>query len=250
MKLLMSALLPLLFLATPAFAQPTLTFGANWSFTSTGQPQVGQPLNIAYDTTRLPQCRGASWGITGYYMMDHGPVQSFTVANASTPGTQAVAVLNPTLGGNMELWFHNWDSTGCSTWDSNMGWNFQAKVLQNPTLSFHENWTQTQFGTLSRGSTLMVDYDIDRLGQCRAYYAQYTAWNVHVYYRFDGGPWEIKNLTVGWGEYNTLYRAQAPAFIPLPAGATTLEMYFYNGDRKNCAAYDSRYGQNYVFTLQ
>jgi hypothetical protein len=246
----MSVLLPLLLLATPAAAQPTLTFASNWSVTTTGQPQTGTPLNIVYDLARLPQCRGASWGITGYYMTNHGTVHSFPVADATTPGTAAVAVLNPTLGGNLELWFRNWDSTGCSAWDSNLGWNFHFKVLQNPTLSFHDNWTHSLFGTLQGGTTLMVDYDIDRLGQCRAYYDRYTAWSVHVYYRIDGGPVEMKDLTVGWGEWNTEFRAQAPAFIPLPVGASTLEMWFYNGDRKNCSAYDSVNGQNYHFTIQ
>lgn len=250
MKLLMSVLLPLVLLAAPAAAQPTLTFGANWSVTLTGQPLVGSPFHIAYDTSRLPQCRGASWGITGYYMTNHGTVQSFPVADATTPGTSAVAVLTPAIGGNMELWFQNWDSTGCSAWDSNLGWNFRTKVWQNPTLTFNENWTHSLFGTLSGGSTLMVDYDIDRLGQCRAYYAQYTAWGVQVYYRIDGGPVQWASLTVGWGEWDTEFRAQAPAFIPIPAGASTLEMWFYNGDRKGCEAYDSRFGQNYHFTIQ
>ncbi len=96
----------------------------------------------------------------------------------------------------------------------------------------------------------MVDYDIDRLGQCRAMYMNYHAWSVDMQYRFDGGPVQSAPVTLGYGQYNSEFRRQVPAFIPVPAGAQTLELWFVNGDRKGCSAYDSRYGQNYVFAVQ
>ncbi|MBZ4418959.1 DUF6209 family protein [Myxococcus sp. RHSTA-1-4] len=258
-KLLMSALLPLLCLtSSTVFAEPQATlsgppawtFGANWSVTLTGQPLVGGPLRIVYDLSRLPQCRGASWAITGYAMTNHGPVQSFPVADASTVGTSAEVLLDLTTGGDLEVWFQETDSNGCSAWDSNVGWNFHTQVWQDPTLTFNEGWTHSLFGTLQGGTTLMVDYDIDRLGQCRAYYMNYKAWGVYVNYRFNGGPVTSLPLTVSWGEWNLEFWKQVPAFIPLPQGPATLEMWFSNIDRKNCEAYDSRYGQNYVFTVQ
>ena len=266
-KPLLSVLLSLLCLAsTAAFAEPatpveveqaeaplsgppTLTFGPNWSVSLSGLPLVGGPLRIVYDVSRLSQCRGPSWTITGYSMTNHGTVQSFLVADASTVGTSAEVLRNLTTGGDLELWFHAWDGNGCSAWASHVGWNFHTKGWQDPTLTFHEGWTHSLYGTLQGGTTLMVDYDIDRLGQCRAYYMNYKAWGVYVHYRFNGGPVTTVPLTVSWGEYN-LYWQQAPAFIPLPAGPATLELWFSNDDRKGCSAYDSRYGQNYVFTVQ
>ncbi|MFP2905075.1 DUF6209 family protein [Pyxidicoccus sp. 3LFB2] len=267
-KLLLTALLPLLCLTSSAVSAepaapvevqsaeasltdpPTLTFGPNWSVALSGQPLVGAPLRIVYDVSRLPHCRGPQWAITGFAMTNHGAVQSFPVANASTVGNPAETLFHPTTGGELELWFQETDSNGCSSWDSNAGWNFHTKVLQDPTLSFHEGWTHSQYGTLQGGTTLMVDYDIDRLGECRAYYLNYKAWNVYVNYRFNGGPVTTESLTVGWGEFGSQYWMQVPAFIPLPAAPATLELWFSNGDRKGCQTYDSRYGQNYVFTVQ
>ncbi len=260
-KLLMSALLPLLCLATSvvsteALAQstpPTMTFGPNWSVSLSGQPQVGGPLRIVYDLSRLSHCRNpaaGTWSLIGYSMTNRGPVQSFVVANDATVGTTAEVALDLTTGGNLELWFQETNSAGCSNWDSNLYWNYHAKVFQNPTLTFNEGWTHSLFGTLQGGTTLMVDYDIDRLGQCRGQYKDYETWGVQVEYRINGGPVEWKTLTVAWGEWNQEFRKQTPAFIPLPAGPGTIEMWFVNMDRKGCAAYDSRYGQNYVFTFQ
>lgn len=250
-KSLLSALLPLLCLvAFPALAQPTMTFGTNWSVSVTGQPLAGAPLRIVYDTTRLPNCRGPSWAITGYMMTNHGTVTSFPVADASTVGNPAQALVNLTTGGELEVWFQETDGNGCSAWDSNVGWNFHTKVLQNPTISFYEGWTHSVYGTLQGGTTLMVDYDIDRLGQCRAYYLNYKAWGVSVHYRINGGAETTLPLTVSWGEWNAQYWMQAPAFIPLPAGPGTLELWFSNEDRKGCQAWDSNYGQNYVFNFQ
>jgi hypothetical protein len=255
-KLLMSALLPLLCLiplAASAQATPTMTFGPNWSVTLTGQPTAGGQLRIVYDLSRLSFCRAPSvgaWTLTGYAMTNRGPVQSFVVANDATVGTTAEVLLPLTTGGNLELWFQEAHVQGCSNWDSNLNWNHHAKVWQNPTLTFSDNWTQSLHGTLQGGTTLMVDYDIDRLGQCRGQYMNYETWGVWVEYRINGGPVLTHDLTVAWGEWNQEFRKGTPAFIPLPAGPGTLEMWFVNMDRKGCAAYDSRFGQNYVYTFQ
>jgi hypothetical protein len=235
---------------TTTGSPPTLTFGQNWTVALAGQPNVGGPLRIVYDVSRLPQCRGASWAITGYTMTNHGPIQSFTLANASTVGSVAETQLNLTTGGDLEIWFQVTDSTGCNAWDSNLGWNFHTKVWQDPTLTFKTDWTQSLYGTLRGGSTLMVDYDIGRLPQCRAMYMNYNSWDVSVHYRFDGGAENFALLTLGYGEFNSQYQRQVPAFIPVPVGAHTLEMWFVNGDRKGCVTYDSQYGQNYIFSVQ
>ncbi|MFP2957408.1 DUF6209 family protein [Myxococcus sp. 1LA] len=269
MKPLMSALLPLLCLASAAVAAPqapvtvqpapsflsgppSLTFSADWSVTLNGQPEAGGAMDVIYDTARLPLCRGAGWAITGFAMTNRGPVQSFPVADATTAGTVALAPLALSQGGTLELWFQNTDSTGCSTWDSNLQFNFHTWVVQYPMISFHPApaWTYTVHGTLQGGTTLMVDYDIGRIAQCRAQYLDYKAWGTSAYYRINGGPVTSISLTADWGEWNAEFWRQVPAFIPLPPGPATLELWFSTQDRKGCHQWDSRHGQNYVFAIQ
>ncbi|GHG81599.1 DUF6209 family protein [Comamonas sp. JC664] len=269
MKPLMSALLPVLCLASAAFASPpapvavqasvaplsgpaTLTFAADWSVTLSGQAQTDAILAIVYDTTRLPVCRGAGWSITGYMMTSRGPVVGFPLANAATVGTQAQMLLELWQGGTLELWFHNADSTGCSQWDSNLQYNFHTWVKQLPMISFHPApaWTYSVEGVVQGGRMLMVDYDIGRIGRCRAMYMNYKTWDTAAYYRINGGPVTQVSLTTSWGDQNLQYWRQVPAFIPLPAGPGTLELWFGSSDRQGCQQWDTRYGQNYVFAIQ
>ncbi|EYF05356.1 DUF6209 family protein [Chondromyces apiculatus] len=252
MKRLLSlaASLASLTVASAAFASASLTFNADWSVVRAGQPTTAAPLFISYNTNRLPQCRGTGWTITGYQMTNRGPVSSFPVASAATPGTTASVALNLATGGDLELWFQVTDSTGCSAWDSNYQYNFHADVLQNPTLTYADNGSESQYGTITGGSTLMVDYDIDRLGQCRLGYMNFKTWNVHVHYRIDGGAEQVLPLTVAWGQFDLEFRRQTPAFIPIPVGASEVELWFVGTDRGNCVQYDSEYGQNYVYTVQ
>ncbi|ABF89884.1 hypothetical protein MXAN_5102 [Myxococcus xanthus DK 1622] len=269
MKPLLSALLPLLCLASSASAAPqapvavqsdlaflsgppTLTFAADWSVTLSGQPEAGGALDIAYDTSRLPLCRGTGWTITGFAMSNRGPVQGFPVADATTVGAIAQTQLALAQGGTLELWFQNTDATGCSHWDSNLQYNFHTWVTQNPTISFHPApaWTYTVHGTLQGGTTLMVDYDLGRIAQCRAQYLNYKAWGTTAHYRINGGPVTMLSLTASWGEWDAEFWRQIPAFIPLPPGPATLELWFSSQDRKGCQQWDSRHGQNYVFAIQ
>ncbi len=248
-------LLPVLLLGTVAAAQtpPTLTFNdaaLNWSIVQSGPLVPGGQVKVIYDTDRLPGCRGNAndggpgWAVTGYYQLNDGTVGSFYAGGRPNyPGQSPEAVLDLPEDGSLALWFQVTSMWGCSEWDSNYGNNFRFDV-GHPRIVFLGNWTHTVYGTLKKGGSVVVDYDITRLPGCRQTYNGYQTWDVEVQYRVDGGAVQKAPLTQVVGMFG---REQVPAVLPLPANASWLEMWFHNWDRTSCHTWDSAYGQNYGF---
>ena len=145
------------------------------------------------------------------------------------------------------MWFLNSDDAGCSKWDSNYGQNFHFPIQGPTTIHFSDDWTDQVAGALASGQTFVVDYDIRRLASCRADYSGYDAWTVQAVYRFDGGAISYAPLTE---KIDMVHNGPIPAVLAAPAGAHQVEMWFENNDADGCDAYDSQYGQNYVFDLQ
>ena len=98
------------------------------------------------------------------------------------------------------------------------------------------------------GDSLGIDYDMERLPQCRQLNRN-TAWEIAMHYRFDDGP--VATLIVA-----DPGMALARDRIEVPSGAHTLALWFENFAVANggrdivCQAWDSVYGQNYTFAIQ
>ncbi|AKF81459.1 hypothetical protein MFUL124B02_20690 [Myxococcus fulvus 124B02] len=248
---LLPSLLPLLLVASTAAAQTTpvsITFDGSWNETpSVELIPVGGQVVVNYDTSRLPQCRGTSssgnptWTITGHVQVNRGPVVSFWVAGhePNNNPTQRTLHLPANLSGALVMWF-DISSQGCQAWDSNHGSNYHFPIGA-PTLSFTANWDEPVAGTLRAGEPFIINYDVDRLPECRATYNG-PAWAIVVQYRFDNGP--IQETAV------TDSGLSAPTAITAPAGTRNLELWFRNTDRSSCVRYDSNYGANYHFAVQ
>lgn len=245
------SLLPLMLVASTAAAQTTpvaIDFDGYWNETPSVEliPPGGQVV-VNYDSSRLPQCRSTTssgtpnWTITGHVQVNRGPVVSFWVAGRApeTNPTQRTLHLPAGLSGAMVLWF-DVSSPGCQAWDSNHGNNYHF-AIGAPTLSFNANWDEAQAGTLRAGEQFIINYDVDRLPECRATYNG-PAWAIVAHYRFDNGPVQ-ETVVTGSGR-------SVPAAITAPAGARHLEMWFVNTDRSSCVRYDSNYGSNYHFAVE
>ncbi|WP_223757290.1 DUF6209 family protein [Myxococcus sp. RHSTA-1-4] len=248
--------LPLLLLGTAAAAQtsPVITFNANWSLSESAPLVAGGEVQIAYDAARLPQCRTTlpdgtpNWSITGHYRLNNGTPGSFDVAGQ--PSTGAAPVIALPEAGALEVWFRV-NGTDCEQYDSNYGTNFRftvhpAGTAVPPTIVFQEGWVEYVAGTLKSGQPLVVDYDIDRLPECRLLYNGAPTWDVAVHYRFDNGPVTKTSVTAVSG-YS---RRGVPVTLNAPAGARSVTMWFENWDRGSCVRWDSYYGANYTFWLQ
>ena len=244
------SLLPLLLVASTAAAQTTpvsITFDGYWNETpSVALIPVGGAVVVNYDISRLPQCRSTTssgsptWTITGHVQVNRGPVVSFWVAGHAPDGNPAQRTLHlPNVSGALVMWF-DISGPGCQAWDSNHGSNYHFPIGA-PTLSFNSNWDEVVSGTLRAGEQFIVNYDVNRLPECRATYNG-PAWAIVALYRFDNGPIQETAVT-GSG-------LSVATPITAPAGARHLEMWFRNTDRSSCVRYDNNYGSNYHFDVQ
>jgi hypothetical protein len=114
-----------------------------------------------------------------------------------------------------------------------------------PVLTFSADYTQDVSGTLLAGSTARVRYALDRLQTCRGESNNSDVWGVTGYALFDDGTqtsFALSNLIGG--------KATAvDAELPLPAGASSVQLWFSINNEWGCIAYDSNYGNNFEFAI-
>src|SRR5262245_56018684 len=102
----------------------TVRYLLGWTHQQSGVIRPGEPLRIEYDPARLPGCRAERYGQKAWSLSAHlrfHPGRQEQVADASGEGFEVKVPENTT---QIELWFHNSDHTGCSTWDSRYGQNY------------------------------------------------------------------------------------------------------------------------------
>src|SRR5262245_58551225 len=58
---------------------------------------------------------------------------------------------------------------------------------QAPVIAFADDWSETVSGTLLAGDRMRIDYDLDRLTECRGSTNGSEVWGVSGYASFDGG---------------------------------------------------------------
>ncbi|WP_043709739.1 DUF6209 family protein [Corallococcus macrosporus] len=95
------------------------------------------------------------------------------------------------------------------------------------------------------GSTAAIHYSVDRLTQCRGNLnGGAPGWTITGHYRFNNGP--VHSFWVAG--FSSTPNPPAPA-IPLSTHGT-LAVWFENTSRWGCQAWDSNFGNNYLFTVQ
>lgn len=106
----------------------SVRFLSDWSHEQNGDIRPGEPLVIEYAIDRLPRCRASRYGQDAWNiaasMRFHPNGQEHNDAVKS--GSLKMDV--PIDATKIELWFHNTDHTGCSTWDSRYGQNYWLDV--------------------------------------------------------------------------------------------------------------------------
>jgi hypothetical protein len=104
----------------------TVRFLPDWSQQQAGNIRAGEPLRIDYDPQRLPHCRSyrygrPSWSIVAYLRFHPGGQEE---SGRVAPGPELLTVTVPSDAKKIEIWFHNTDQSGCTSWDSQYGQNY------------------------------------------------------------------------------------------------------------------------------
>ena len=233
---------------------PILEFDADWRVQQSNSVISGGNAIVHYDIARLPRCRATymgfpAWDVLAYWSTDGGPAFSQSLTTVTAAGRVGIDItIEAPPGRDFAMWFYASDEYGCVQWDSNYGRNFHFPTEPGPpTIHFpFPGYAEHVDGTLAAGGTILVDYDIRRLAQCRQDVSGLQSWDVTLFYSFDDAP--AQSLSVTRMSQNG--RVAAPALFSVPAGARALAVWFENSDRTGCTAWDSRYGDNYRFTLQ
>lgn len=114
------------------------------------------------------------------------------------------------------------------------------------TLTFDAGFGETSDGPLVSGTTIRVDYDLDRMTTCRGSSGGSEAWGVTGFAAFDGG--EPVAFAVSRIESGRV--VPVVARVDLPADASHVDLWFQISDRFGCTAFDSNDGVNYGFALE
>ncbi|MBS1118378.1 MAG: hypothetical protein H6Q90_606 [Deltaproteobacteria bacterium] len=109
-----------------------LTFAADFSERREGVLAPGGDVTISYDPARLPTCRNGQggnplWDITAHVQFEPGGERR-DVSVRDAAATLAV----PATARGVTLWFENTSTSGCQTWDSNLGQNYHFNTLTPP----------------------------------------------------------------------------------------------------------------------
>ncbi|MGC4114575.1 MAG: DUF6209 family protein [Myxococcales bacterium] len=122
------------------------------------------------------------------------------------------------------------------------------------TVAFFDNFQLYRTGVLHAGGWFAIDYDLDRLPQCRATHNGFPAWGTTAYVRFNPSG------EVASGPVNEFERVNGVPTnkaldkrfeVKIPAGTTSAEVWFKNesGAGNSCESWDSNYGANYSFDV-
>lgn len=235
-----------------------LAFHGDWRIEQTGQLREGGAVRFEYDAERLTECRGdfqgqPGWTITGYHSLDGAEPTSFHVAGFSAVAEPPAPLLTLDRPGDLAVWFHNTSRWGCSAYDSNFGTNFHFQVLGHgsapdpearATIRFDADWNTTVEGALRRGGQLRVDYEPERLDECRGEQYGTPAWTITGYYRF--GDAEPESFYVAG--HSASGQVDPPVISLEQTGE--LAIWFHNTNRWGCSAYDSNQGADYRLDVE
>ena len=202
----------------------------------------------AFDGLGVP---GASAGFQRYRarLVDHTapmPGWSGTAISRAKPELAAYAALSD--GGR--LFDHNRLDSDFANYTLDYTHQFQladdgaclAAAKPLGTLDFPVTGAPIQRGALVAGGQISVSYDAARLTTCRATHNGFRFWSLDANVRFlPGGSVATGSLVSSNGA-----TVSPLAFVTdIPAGTTSVELWFHNYTPGDCDAWDSDYSRNY-----
>jgi hypothetical protein len=122
-------------------------------------------------------------------------------------------------------------------------------------LQFLSDWKIIQLGEIKPGKKLVIEYDLGRLPNFRIKWREADIWNVEIYIRFHPGDQLHKGSLLeevrAGGHGPVIDNLPNPFEIDVPIGATQVELWFRTFDdfRYFREAWDSQFGQNYLFDV-
>lgn len=113
-------------------------------------------------------------------------------------------------------------------------------------LDFAADFTVAADGAIVAGDRLEVDYALARLTACRDTHDGFRFWSLDAYAQFQPGGQLVTGTVVA---SNGAASSAVPFVTDVPAGATSVALWFRNYSPPSCEGWDSSYGANYAFAV-
>src|SRR5262249_25812900 len=104
------------------------------------------------------------------------------------------------------------------------------------TLTFANNFTETQDGDLVAGGSVRIVYDLDRLTSCRSESGGSPQWGVSGWAKFDSDAPDASPHTFAVSRLDGSSVVPVTPDLELPASATRVALWFTINDRDGCVA--------------
>lgn len=118
------------------------------------------------------------------------------------------------------------------------------------SLRFERNGDPVVDGQIVPEGTVLIDYDLDRLPQCRAAAGQVPTWQITAYVRLIPETRVVQHpLTSLTGSRLPVTAGRAQCFLEIPYFATGIEICFHNSDDTRCTCWDNNRSSNYYFPV-
>ena len=114
---------------------------------------------------------------------------------------------------------------------------------ETSVLAFHADWRIEQVGELLEGGGVRIDYDAQRLTDCRGDMRGQPGWTITGYHSLNGAP-----PTAFYAAGFSPLTVPEESVIPLDQPGD-LEIWFQNTSIWGCSAYDSNFGTNFHFLV-
>ena len=112
-------------------------------------------------------------------------------------------------------------------------------------ITFDDDFDEELAGELVAGGSVTIDYDLDRLTECRGSTGGSEVWGVTGWVSYDGGS--PASFALSQLEGGRVVAVEAT--LAIPEDATSMALWFSNQNRWGCVAYDSDHGANYGFDV-
>lgn len=211
----------------------------------------GGKLLVRVSRDRFPTC-GVAGTVTANLKLADGTVVEAALDQGDEYLKYGTLVLPETA--SLEVWLKSENGT-CVEYDSRFGANYKYEVgtWRPATVQLRADFTQSADVSLTQGGALVVDYDIQRLPNCRISYRGFPNWFIKVWARFNTGETFTKSIVrfnySANGTPSDSYVVNRAAFR-IPRAATSVQLWFENDQYPpTCHEWDSNNGQNFMFPV-
>jgi len=212
---------------------------------------AGGTLTLLAVAERFPTC-GIDGTVTASMKLTDGQIVDVVLGESQGSAKTGTVTLPATK--SLEIWLKS-ENNGCVEYDSRFGENYKFDVAEWRPVAVHfrGDFTQSADAALTQGGALLVDYDIQRLPNCRVNYRGFPNWFIKAWVRYSTGEMYWKSI-VKFDYSNTgtpleSYTVHRAAF-PIPQGATWAQLWFENDQYPpTCHEWDSNNSQNYEFPV-